>query len=48
MIHGMPFYEVIVCYADRGHQATAHCVNGREIRLIESYYFEIGAGETTK
>ena len=24
------------------------CVNGSDIRLLESYYFEIGTGENTK
>jgi uncharacterized protein len=42
------FYEVVVCYVDRGAPGDRSCVSGREIRLLESYYFEIGAGESAK
>jgi uncharacterized protein len=42
------FSEVIVCYVDRGALGDRSCVSGREIRLLESYYFEICTGETGK
>ena len=42
------FYEVVVWYVDRGAPGDRSCVSGREVLLLESYYFEIGAGESAK
>ncbi|MGA2918073.1 DUF504 domain-containing protein [Methanoregula sp.] len=42
------FADVMVCYVDRGALGDRSCVNGSAIRVLESYYFEIGSGEITK
>ena len=42
------FSMVTVCYIDRGAPGDRTCVDGSDIRHLESYYFEIGSGKYMK
>jgi uncharacterized protein (UPF0248 family) len=42
------FSEIIVCYVDRGALGDRSCAHGRDIRALESYYFQVGTGVDPK